>query len=133
MRKGIQCGTPPAETLHTLAERVYATAFEALEQDQLEAAERYFALLALLAPRDERAWIGLAVSRERQEDWSMAAARYLVGTALVPDSTWCHVGRARALSRLGRFVESEQAFDDASACADDDALLTMVDGERRAS
>ena len=125
-------GYVPTASLATLAERVYATAYEALENDQIEAAERYFALLALMAPRDERAWIGLAVTRERRGDVPMAAARYLLGSAFAPNSTWCHFGRARALRCLGRAAEAEQALDEAEATTDDAALLEIISAERNA-
>lgn len=126
-------GFQPDVSLPTLAERVYATAFQALENDDYTAAERYFALLALLAPRDERAWVGLAVSRERCGDDNMAAARFLLGGALLPASTWCHLGRARALRRLGRSAEAETAFDEAEATTDDEALLRLIEQERSAT
>jgi predicted TPR repeat methyltransferase len=114
-------------------ERIYATAYEALEADHNASAERYFAILAVLSPRDERAWIGLAVTRERRGEWSMAAARYLLGGALVPNSTWCHFGRARALCRPGHANEAEQAFDEAESTTDDEGLLQLIEAERNAS
>ncbi len=119
-----------APPLSVLAERVYASAYEALENDDLKSAERLFGLLALFAPGDERAWIGLGVVRERREDWPMAAARYLLGSALVPSSAWCLFGRARALKQLGRADEADRALDEAEACAEDAALLRQIAKER---
>jgi tetratricopeptide (TPR) repeat protein len=133
MRAAYQNGYRPKTSLSSLAERIYATAFEALENDDVAIAERWFGILALVAPRDERAWIGLAVARERHNDWAMAAARYLLGGALVPGSTWCHFGRARSLRHLGRAAEAEQAFDEAELTTDDHALLLLINEERSAS
>lgn len=120
-----------ATSLSVLTERVYASAYEALENDDLKSAERFFGLLAVLAPTDERAWVGLGVTRERCGDWPMAAARYSIGSALVPQSAWCHLGRARALEQLGRSDEAELAFDEAETCAEDAALLHQIANERR--
>ncbi|GMV17077.1 MAG: hypothetical protein AMXMBFR56_53010 [Polyangiaceae bacterium] len=122
--------SPAPPSLSTIAERVYATAYEALDNDDLRTAERFFGLLLLLAPRDERAWIGLAVVRERKEDWAMAAARYLLGGALVPDSAWCHIGRGRALLQLGRGHEADEAFAEAESVTSDAALLRVIERER---
>lgn len=133
MSRAIQCAPAPIPSLSTLGERVYASAHEALENDDVQTAERYFGILALLAPRDERAWIGLGVTRERRGDWPMAAARYLLGGAIVPSSTWCHFGRARALRRLGRTDEAERAFDEAEASTEDPTLLRLIEEERNAS
>ncbi|MCA9600034.1 MAG: hypothetical protein KC776_42315 [Myxococcales bacterium] len=116
-----------------MAERVYATAFEALERGEAQQAERFFGLLALLSPRDERAWVGLAISRENRGDWPMAAAMYLFGTAFAPGSVWCHLGRARALRQLGQDAEAEVAFDEALDNTDDEAFEALIESERRAS
>ena len=133
MHAGLPITLRSPVSLSILAERVYASAYEALENDDPRSAERFFGLLALLAPGDERAWIGLGVSRERSEDWPMAAARYLIGSALVPESGWCHLGRARALRHLGHSVEGDEEPDEAEALAGDPVLLSAIAAERNAS
>jgi Flp pilus assembly protein TadD len=113
-----------------MAEQCYASAYQALEGGDDVHAKRLFSLLAILIPRDERPWIGLAVCSERQTNWAMAAALYGVGAALVKDSAWAHFGRGRALSRLGRRAAARRAFDAAEAEARDGALIAAIDAER---
>lgn len=120
--------SPPS--LDILTERLYATGYESLEREDLEIAERCFALMAVSAPRDERAWIGMGVSRERRADWAGAAARYALGTAAVPSSVWCHLGHGRALRELGRHREADAAFDEAELHATDPALMQLIERER---
>ena len=116
----------PAE----LAERCYASAFRALEMGDTPNAERLFALMAILLPRDERPWVGLAVVRERRADWQAAAGLYGVGSTLVPSSAWCRLGRARALRQLGRLGEAERDWDAAEELAEGRHLLAAIAHER---
>jgi Flp pilus assembly protein TadD len=114
----------------SLAERCYASAFRALELGDTPNAERVFALMAILLPRDERPWIGLAVARERRADWHGAAGLYQVGSTLVPNSPWCRLGRARALRQLGRLVEAERELDGADELDQTEPLFSAIAHER---
>jgi hypothetical protein len=86
--------------------------------------------MAAMAVRDERAWIGLAVVRERKEQWHAAAGLYGVATAFVPDSAWCHFGKARNLMRLGRVTEAEVSYANAESLSSDPHLLRALAEER---
>jgi tetratricopeptide (TPR) repeat protein len=114
----------------SLAERCYASAYQALETGDALDAERLFALMAILLPRDERPWIGLASARERRADWQAAAGLYRIGSVLVPSSAWCRLGRARALRRLGRPAEAECSLDQAEELAESQTLLAAIAQER---
>jgi tetratricopeptide (TPR) repeat protein len=114
----------------SLAERCYASAYQALETGDTQDAERLFGLMAMLLPRDERPWIGLASARERRADWHAAAGLYQVGSALVPSSAWCRFGRARALKRIGRLGDAERSLDQAEELAESQTLLAAIAQER---
>jgi Tfp pilus assembly protein PilF len=115
-----------------MAEQTYASAYQALEAGDDAGARRLFGLLAILAPRDERPWIGLAVCSERQTNWAMAAAMYRVGASLANGSAWAHFGRGRALKRMGKREEARRWFDLAEAAASDASLVNAIDEERNA-
>jgi hypothetical protein len=119
-----------ADSRENLAERCYASAYQALATGDALNAERLFALMAILLPRDERPWVGLASARERRADWQAAAGLYQVGGTLVPRSAWCQLGRARALRRLGRSGEAERSLDQAEELAEDRTLLAAIAQER---
>ena len=121
---------PQAFSRTNLAERCYASAFGALATGDTPDAERLFALMAILLPRDERPWVGLAIARERRADWQAAAGLYEVGSTLVPTSVWCRLGRARALRQLGRLGEAERSLDQAEELADSEPLFAAVSQER---
>jgi tetratricopeptide (TPR) repeat protein len=115
-----------------LAEQCYAGAYQALENGDPANAQGLFLLMALLVPRDERPWIGLAVARERLGDWLRAAGLYQMGSALAPASAWCHFGRGRALKRMGRFRQAERSFDHAEELAESRLLRAAIADERNA-
>jgi tetratricopeptide (TPR) repeat protein len=114
-----------------LSEQCYASAYQALEKGDDANAKRLFGLLAVMAPRDERPWIGLAVCSERKADWAMAGAMYAMGAALASGSAWASFGRGRALRRMGRRSEARRAFDTAEHATSEAALLSAIDEERR--
>jgi tetratricopeptide (TPR) repeat protein len=113
------------------AEQCYASAHRALEMGDEINAKRLFGLLAVMTPRDERPWIGLAVCSERKADWPMAGAMYAMGAALASGSAWAHFGRGRALQRMGKRAEARRAFERAEDATRDPYLLAAIDEERR--
>lgn len=114
-----------------LAERCYATAHAALLGEDERGALGLFWLLALLAPREARAWVGLAACSERLGRDEAALGLYRLGASLARErAALCHLGRARALRRLGREAEASDAFDDADAVSDDAALSAKIRRER---
>lgn len=119
-------------SLEETRERLYAGAYEALAQGDLDYADKMFGMLAAVAPTDERPWIGLAVVKERRGQWRAAAGFYQVGTKLVPGSAWCHFGRGRALAREGMSTEAMNALDVAETLTDDALTLAAIAEERGA-
>jgi Flp pilus assembly protein TadD len=113
-----------------LAERCYASAYQALARGDTETAEHLFGLMAILLPQDERPWLGLAAARERKADWRAAAGLYHVGCALVPHSARCWLGRVRALEQLERFDEAERIRVKAEELTEGHARLAAVAGAR---
>lgn len=116
--------------LNAAAESCYASAYQALENDDIDNAQKLFAIFALFAPRDERAWVGLGVTMERRTDHRSAAAMYAMGCALAPDSAWCALGHARALRVLGNRAGAERALDQAESATTNAAMLQLIENER---
>jgi Flp pilus assembly protein TadD len=114
-----------------MSEQCYASAYQALEKGDDLNAKRLFGMLAVMAPRDERPWIGLGVCSERKGDWPMAGAMYAMGTTFASGSAWASFGRGRALKRMGRRDEARRAFDAGESKTNDPALLSAIDEERR--
>lgn len=117
----------------TLVEDCYASAHRAFESGDDRKAARLFGVLAVLAPRDERAWLGLALCQERGGRLRAALSLYELGATLAPSSTRCHLGLARALRELGRVTAAESAFDAAERTCVDVETLAAVCAARQAS
>ena len=111
----------------------YASAHRAFESGDERNAARLFGVLAMLSPRDERAWLGLALCQERAGRLRAAASLYELGATLAPSSTRCHLGLARALRELGRVAAAESAFDAAERTCVDVETLAAVCAARQAS
>ena len=118
------------QSIVPLLECCYASAYRALEGDDLQNAQRLFGVMAVMAMRDERAWIGLATIQERTGQWRAAAGLYGVATALIPTSAWSHFGKGRNLLQLGRTQEAELCFGKAEQLTDDPHLLRALAQER---
>jgi tetratricopeptide (TPR) repeat protein len=122
---------PPSPA--AVAERCYASAYQALADGDLDNALGLFGILALLSAKDERAWIGLATVCERRENWDAAAGLYGVGSGFAPRSAWCHFGRGRALNRIGERALALRELDLAEQATSDVALLDAIEEERNPS
>lgn len=121
-----------AGSLTTVVADCYASAHRAFESGDERTAARLFGVLALLAPRDERAWLGLALCQERSGRLRAAVSLYELGATLAPSPTRCHLGRARALRELGRATAAEDAFDAAESTCVDVEMLAAVYAARQA-
>ena len=117
-------------SMSTFVEFSYASAFGALESGDLPNAQRLFGIMAMMAPLDDRAWMGLATIRERKEQWREAAGLYGVATAFSPNSAWCHFAKARCLSRLNKTTEADAAYELALSLSQDPTLLAAIEQER---
>jgi len=124
---------PTQQDRSVVIERCYASAYDALMSGNDDAANRLFMAMALMAPRDERAWIGMAVVRERRGEVPAAAGLYGIGATLARHPAWCHLGRARNLALLGKTRMANLSFDAAEMASDDPLLLNAIAQERGVS
>ena len=117
----------------TLVSDCYASAHRAFESGDERTAARLFGVLAVLAPRDERPWLGLGLCQEQRGHLRAAASLYELGATLAPSSTRCHLGLGRMLRELGRATAAEDAFDAAESACVDVETLAAVCAARQAS
>jgi hypothetical protein len=119
-------------------EAVYATAHWLLGRDRPSDAAKVFRVMLQMAPRDERAWLGLGECHERIEQPRIAAELYAAGSVIAGRpgsvSVRCLLARARAMARLGRTRDVESVLDIAERAAaeqTDAQLVDLVASERR--
>lgn len=120
-------------------EAIYATAHWLLTRERFADAAKVFRVMLQVAPRDERAWLGLGECHERVEQPRIAAELYGAGSVIAGDgahtlSIRCLLARARMMSKLGRGGEIERTLDTAEQAAaelGDGQLIELVVMERR--
>jgi thioredoxin-like negative regulator of GroEL len=119
-------------------EAIYATAHWLLARERAADAAKVFRVMLRVAPRDERAWLGLGECHERIDQLRIAAELYGAGSVIAGGarsvSVRCLLARARMMSKLGRSADIEWTLDTAErAAADqqDDQLIALVASERR--
>jgi hypothetical protein len=127
----------PATARGEAIEAIYATAHWLLGRDRVSEAATVLRTFLLLAPNDERAWLGLGACHERIEQPLIALELYGAGSVVTrgtaPTSVRCQLARSRVLRDLGREDEAADAIDLAIAAAEasnDDALLALATRER---
>lgn len=113
-----------------LAEQFYAQGYQALRGGESLVAARFFALQLVVAPKEERVWVGLGAAHEQLGQQRKAAAVYRLGAARIKDSVWLNIGLGRAARRLGRAQEAERAFDRAEQLCGDPALSAVIAEQR---
>jgi tetratricopeptide (TPR) repeat protein len=116
------------------AEALYATGHLLLGDDKPAHASGVFRAMALLAPTDERAWLGLGACHEAIGQDLVALEMYGTGRTLARTPVRAELARARQLRKLGRDDESERALERAetlAAALDDEVLALLVSEERR--
>ena len=115
-------------------EALYATGHFLLEGDRPAHASGVFRAMALLAPTDERAWLGLGSCHEALGQSLMALEMYGTGGVLAPHPVRLEVARARLLRTLGRGDEGDEALARAAEHAEqsgEPALVALVSEEAR--
>lgn len=88
-------------------EALYATGHHLLESERYEPAKDIFRTMVLVAPDDERAWLGLGLSHERFGETGIARQMYATGTICARPSFRCHV----ALATLARAEGDDETAD----------------------
>ena len=112
---------------------LYATAHLLVEQEKPAHASGVFRAMALLAPTDERAWLGLGACHEALGQSLIALEMYGTGRMLSRTPVRLEVARSRLLRRLGRDREADDALDRAETLAaseTDESLAALVADER---
>ena len=114
-------------------ERLYAAGFWLLDQHREEEAADVFRTMLQLAPRDERAWLGLGECHLRKGQLEIALELYSMGAVAADPTVRCRAARARALRALGRNDEADEAYREALALAErtedgEVAMLSRADG-----
>ncbi len=119
-------------------EAIYATAHWLLLRERFADAAKVFRVMLRVAPRDERAWLGLGECHERIDQLRVAAELYGAGAVIAAVdgsvSVRCLLARARVMSRLGRTHDVDSMLDAAERAAAEqqsEALAALVDRERR--
>jgi tetratricopeptide (TPR) repeat protein len=128
--------SPPSRP--AAVEAIYATAHWLLARERPADAAKVFRVMLRVAPRDERAWLGLGECHERIDQLRIAAELYGAGSVIAGDarsvSVRCLLARARTMGKLGRSGEIDRILDAAERAAseqDDDSLVALVASERR--
>jgi predicted TPR repeat methyltransferase len=107
-------------------ELCYASAHQALALGDHQNAARLFGLLALLAPKDPRGWLGLGRCRELSNELALAHALY----GMAPHSPWSLLARARVARAMGRPELADRYLDAARTAAGDAEAQGAICEER---
>jgi tetratricopeptide (TPR) repeat protein len=114
-------------------EAIYAAGHWLLEQEQPANAAKVFRVMLHVAPRDERAWLGLGECHERIGQHRIALELYGAGSVVAGPSARCQIARGRALRALDRDDEASEAFELAmqlaDACDDEPLFVLARDGK----
>ena len=107
-----------------------------LEQRRHEDAMHVFRTMLVVAPADERAWLGLGECHEELGELDRADALYALATSACGSALRCVVARARLLRATAREDEAQELYASAAVLAvasRDDEVLAIVDAEGRLS
>ncbi len=113
---------------------LYATGYWLLSEERIRPAIDVFRTLIVVAPGDERGWLGLGEAHERTDDLGTAEALYALAHRAVPDSARCLLARARvlrALDRTDQVADLLEAAAELAAAASDDDLAGLIASEAR--
>jgi tetratricopeptide (TPR) repeat protein len=121
------------ETERQAIAALYATGYWLLSVDSPRAAVDVFRTMIVVAPADERGWLGLGQVHEQLDGPETAVRLYAVACRAAPTSSRCHVARARLLARLGRKDEALSELDSAQEIAEalhDQELIEVIEIDR---
>jgi|HubBroStandDraft_1064217.scaffolds.fasta_scaffold280172_1 Flp pilus assembly protein TadD len=117
-------------------EALYATGHWLLSEDRAADGACVFRAMALLAPTDERSWLGLGACHEALEQPDLALKMYGTGSALARPCVRCDLARVRLLRAAAKDDEAEAILERAAESAEsssDEVLVALVLAERRSS
>jgi Flp pilus assembly protein TadD len=123
-------------TKQASADALYGVGHWLLEQERSEDAMHVFRAMLVLAPTDERAWLGLGACHEKTNEPEKAARLYALAPRACAASVRVAIALGRVLRRLDRDAEADDAFAKAAELADatgDVELAALVAVEARAA
>lgn len=110
---------------------LYSVGFTLLDRDRAHDAMHVFRTMLLVAPADERAWLGLGECHERVGELDKAVKLYTLAGQACAAAARSAVALGRALLQLDREDEAHEAFSLATSLAADDPELLELAGARR--
>lgn len=114
------------------SEALYALAFKKLGQESFHDASALLRLMLHLAPKDERAWLGLGLCHERLGQLRVAGEIYAAGCAAAKPSGRCALACARVLDRQGQSDSADDLYEvaiEAFENANQDELARLARAE----
>jgi tetratricopeptide (TPR) repeat protein len=115
---------------------LYGTGYWLLEEGRHKDALAAFQLMLLVAPRDERAWLGLGVCHEARGDRMTALQIYEMAVRAARPAPRCALARARLFRIENDPVAAHAAYEDAiahAAVANDDEVERIALVEKDAA
>lgn len=123
-------------TKQASADALYSVGHWLLEQERSQDAMHVFRTMLVVAPTDERAWLGLGACHENTNELAKAARLYELAPRACAESVRLAVALGRVLRRLDLDADADDAFAKAAELADatgDVELATLVAMEARAA
>jgi hypothetical protein len=126
-------------SIFSTVEALYATGYELLAQERIANAASAFRTMLRIAPRDERAWLGVGECHERADQLRIAIELYGAGSVAAGEnghpSVRCLLARARLLFKLGCDVSEaiQRAHVSALHSGRADLMALVGEEERRLS
>jgi len=117
-------------------EVLYGLGHWLLSQGRPGDAKEAFHLMLLVAPDDERGWLGLGVCHEKRGDKQTALTIYEMSLRALRNAPRCALARARMLRALDDEIAAADAYEQAIEAADragDEELEALARGEREAA
>jgi hypothetical protein len=117
-------------------EALYATGHHLLGADRATDAAKVFRAMLLVAPLEDRAWLGLGACHETLDQPELALEIYASANVLSHRTVRCAIARARLLRAVGRDGDACDALDFAEQGAElceDDTLGALIAAERSGS
>jgi Flp pilus assembly protein TadD len=121
-------------TKQASADALYGVGHWLLEQERADDAMHVFRTMLVLAPTDERAWLGLGACHEKTNEPAKAARLYALAPQACSGSVRLAVALGRVLQKLDRDADAHDAFAKAAELAEatgDVQLATLVAMEAR--
>lgn len=122
-------------TTGSAADGLYSVGHWLLDQRRYEDAKHLFRTMLVIAPTDERAWLGLGNCHENTCELEKAAQLYALAPGACSTAVRSLVALGRVLRQLDRSADAEAAYCRAAELADttDPELASVIAAEARAS